>query len=87
MAKPSDGDMPLWHDFADANQAVAWLDQLYHWNAKRLNTAGRRLVTITVTHRGARVSAVSSNFVSATAAVMAKLRRRLDTPLRIIHPD
>lgn len=49
MARKSGGEIPVKQAIADANQAVAMLDTVHHWSAKRVN---RQDVTGTTGERG-----------------------------------
>jgi hypothetical protein len=74
MARKSGGEIPAVGQIADANQAIALLEGMHHWNCTRLNCGLRRAYSLTVTHAGRRVTAQRRLFVDAVIAALSKLR-------------
>ena len=84
MAKPSGGSMPNWTGVIDANQALALLDTVHHWQATRVNRGTATGYSVTITHAGRRVSAQRRAFVDAVNAAMEKLKGKTSPRLRLV---
>lgn len=76
MASKSGGTIPTVNSIADANQAIALLDAMHFWGAKKLNTGhGRQAYEVSITHGERRVKAIRRFFIDAVIAALAKLRK------------
>ena len=75
MASKSGGTIPPPQSIADANQAVALLSMVHHWNCTKSNGTGRGTrYVMTVTHAGRRVTVSRRSFVDCVGAAFEKLR-------------
>jgi predicted nucleic acid-binding protein len=79
MAQKSGGTIPPKQPIADANQAVALLCTLHHWQATKVNDRGGVGYSVTVTHAGKRVRAYRRTFIDAVIVALAKLRKGSET--------